>query len=173
MKKGLGKGLAALIGDLDEDLEGQEVKEKNEEELVQANSLPIELLIPNREQPRKTFNDESIKELADSVKEKGVLLPILVRPIKDKKEYQIIAGERRWRASQIAGLHDVPVVIRNFNESEVLEIGLIENMQRENLTAIEEALGFERLQKEYNYTCLLYTSPSPRDLSTSRMPSSA
>ena len=152
MKKGLGKGLAALIGDLDEDLEGQEVKEKNEEELGQVNSLPIELLTPNREQPRKTFNDESIKELADSVKEKGVLLPILVRPIKDNKEYQIIAGERRWRASQIAGLHDVPVVIRNFNESEVLEIGLIENMQRENLTAIEEALGFERLQKEYNYT---------------------
>ena len=130
MKKGLGKGLAALIGDLDEDIESQEVKEKNEEGLGQVNSLPIELLIPNREQPRKTFNDESIKELADSVKEKGVLLPILVRPIKDKKEYQIIAGERRWRASQIAGLHDVPVVIRNFNESEVLEIGLIENMQR-------------------------------------------
>ena len=152
MKKGLGKGLAALIGDLDEDIESQEVKEKNEEGLGQVNSLPIELLIPNREQPRKTFNNESIKELADSVKEKGVLLPILVRPIKDKKEYQIIAGERRWRASQIAGLHDVPVVIRNFNESEVLEIGLIENMQRENLTAIEEALGFERLQREYSYT---------------------
>ena len=118
----------------------------------QVSSLPIELLVPNRDQPRKIFNDESIKELASSVKEKGVLLPILVRSIKDKKEYQIIAGERRWRASQIAGLHEVPVVIRNFKESEVLEIGLIENMQRENLTAIEEALGFEKLQKEYNYT---------------------
>ncbi|MDC0475206.1 ParB/RepB/Spo0J family partition protein [Hyphomicrobiales bacterium] len=152
MKKGLGKGLAALIGDLDEDIDSQGIKDEAGLGVGQVSSLPIELLVPNRDQPRKIFNDESIKELASSVKEKGVLLPILVRSIKDKKEYQIIAGERRWRASQIAGLHVVPVVIRNFKESEVLEIGLIENMQRENLTAIEEALGFEKLQKEYNYT---------------------
>jgi len=152
MKKGLCKGLAALIGDLDEDIDSQGIKDEAGLGVGQVSSLPIELLVPNRDQPRKIFNDESIKELASSVKEKGVLLPILVRSIKDKKEYQIIAGERRWRASQIAGLHEVPVVIRNFKESEVLEIGLIENMQRENLTAIEEALGFEKLQKEYNYT---------------------
>ena len=152
MKKGLGKGLAALIGDLDEDIDSQGIKDEAGLGVGQVSSLPIELLVPNRDQPRKIFNDESIKELASSVKEKGVLLPILVRSIKDKKEYQIIAGERRWRASQIAGLHEVPVVIRNFKESEVLEIGLIENMQRENLTAIEEALGFEKLQKEYSYT---------------------
>ena len=152
MKKGLGKGLAALIGDLDKDIDSRGIKDEADLGLGQGSSLPIELLVPNRDQPRKTFNDESIKELAESVKEKGVLLPILVRPVKDEKEFQIIAGERRWRASQIAGLHEVPVIIRNFKESEVLEIGLIENMQRENLTAIEEALGFERLQKEYNYT---------------------
>jgi ParB family chromosome partitioning protein len=151
MKKGLGKGLAALIGDLNEDADNEEIKSINREK-ANRNTLPIELLVPNRNQPRKIFNDDSINELADSIKEKGVLLPILVRPLKDKSEYQIIAGERRWRASQIAGLHDVPVVIRKLDENEVLEIGLIENMQRENLTAIEEALGFERLQKEYSYT---------------------
>ena len=151
MKKGLGKGLAALIGDLNEDADNEEIKSINREK-ANRNTLPIELLVPNRNQPRKIFNDDSINELADSIREKGVLLPILVRPLKDKSEYQIIAGERRWRASQIAGLHDVPVVIRKLDENEVLEVGLIENMQRENLTAIEEALGFERLQKEYSYT---------------------
>ena len=151
MKKGLGKGLAALIGDLNEDADNEEIKSINKEE-TNRNTLPIEQLVPNRNQPRKIFNDESINELADSIRVKGVLLPILVRPLKDKSEYQIIAGERRWRASQIAGLHDVPVVVRKLDENEVLEIGLIENMQRENLTAIEEALGFERLQKEYSYT---------------------
>ena len=151
MKKGLGKGLAALIGDLNEDADNEEIKSINKED-TNRNTLPIELLIPNRNQPRKIFNDDSINELADSIRVKGVLLPILVRPLKDKSEYQIIAGERRWRASQIAGLHDVPVVIRRLDENEVLEIGLIENMQRENLTSIEEALGFERLQKEYSYT---------------------
>ena len=151
MKKGLGKGLAALIGDLNEDADNKEIKRINKEE-TNRNTLPIELLVPNRNQPRKIFNEDSINELADSIREKGVLLPILVRPLKDKSEYQIIAGERRWRASQIAGLHDVPVVVRKLDENEVLEIGLIENMQRENLTAIEEALGFERLQKEYSYT---------------------
>ena len=151
MKKGLGKGLAALIGDLNEDADNEEIKSINKED-TNRNTLPIELLIPNRNQPRKIFNDDSINELADSIRVKGVLLPILVRPLKDKSEYQIIAGERRWRASQIAGLHDVPVVVRKLDENEVLEIGLIENMQRENLTAIEEALGFEKLQKDYSYT---------------------
>ena len=151
MKKGLGKGLAALIGDLNEDADNEQIKITNKDGANQ-NSLPIDLLVPNRDQPRKTFNDESLKELAGSIKEKGVLLPILVRATSNKDRYQIIAGERRWRASQIAGLHNVPVVIRDLNESEVLEVGLIENMQRENLTAIEEALGFERLQSEYEYT---------------------
>ena len=151
MKKGLGKGLAALIGDLNEDADNEEIKSINKVD-VNRNTLPIEFLVPNRNQPRKIFNDDSINELANSIREKGVLLPILVRPLKEKSEYQIIAGERRWRASQIAGLNDVPVVIKKLDENEVLEIGLIENMQRENLTAIEEALGFERLQKDYNYT---------------------
>ena len=150
MKKGLGKGLAALIGDLDEKSNDQGTKINTEVANDQTN-VPIEFLVPNRDQPRKNFSETSLDELSQSIKQKGILLPILVRPLNDK-EFQIIAGERRWRAAQKAGLNEVPVVIKNFNEVEVLEIGLIENMQRENLSAIEEALGFEKLQKEYNYT---------------------
>ena len=150
MKKGLGKGLAALIGDLDEKSNDKGTKINNEVATDQTN-VPIEFLVPNRDQPRKNFSETSLDELSQSIKQKGILLPILVRPL-DDKEFQIIAGERRWRAAQKAGLNEVPVIIKNFNESEVLEIGLIENMQRENLSAIEEALGFEKLQKEYNYT---------------------
>lgn len=150
MKKGLGKGLAALIGDLDEKSSDQGTKIKTEVANDQTN-IPIEFLVPNRDQPRKNFSETSLDELSQSIKQKGILLPILVRPLNDK-EFQIIAGERRWRAAQKAGLNEVPVIIKNFNETEVLEIGLIENMQRENLSAIEEALGFEKLQKEYNYT---------------------
>ena len=150
MKKGLGKGLAALIGDLDEKSNDQGTKVNTEVSDDQTN-VPIEFLVPNRDQPRKNFSETSLDELSQSIKQKGILLPILVRPLNDK-EFQIIAGERRWRAAQKAGLNEVPVIIKNFNEIEVLEIGLIENMQRENLSAIEEALGFEKLQKEYNYT---------------------
>jgi ParB family chromosome partitioning protein len=150
MKKGLGKGLAALIGDLDEKSNDQGTKINTEVADDQTN-VPIEFLVPNRDQPRKNFSETSLDELSQSIKQKGILLPILVRPLSDK-EFQIIAGERRWRAAQKAGLNEVPVIIKNFNEVEVLEIGLIENMQRENLSAIEEALGFEKLQKEYNYT---------------------
>ena len=150
MKKGLGKGLAALIGDLDEKSNDQGTKINIEVANDQTN-VPIEFLVPNRDQPRKNFSETSLDELSQSIKQKGILLPILVRPLNDK-EFQIIAGERRWRAAQKAGLNEVPVIIKNFNEVEVLEIGLIENMQRENLSAIEEALGFEKLQKEYNYT---------------------
>ena len=150
MKKGLGKGLAALIGDLDEKSNDQGTKINTEVANDQTN-VPIEFLVPNRDQPRKNFSETSLDELSQSIQQKGILLPILVRPLSDK-EFQIIAGERRWRAAQKAGLNEVPVIIKNFNESEVLEIGLIENMQRENLSAIEEALGFEKLQKEYNYT---------------------
>ena len=150
MKKGLGKGLAALIGDLDDKSNGQDIKTNTKVVTGQTN-VPIEFLVPNRDQPRKNFSETSLDELSQSIKQKGILLPILVRPL-DEKEFQIIAGERRWRAAQKAGLNEVPVVIKNFDENEVLEIGLIENMQRENLSAIEEALGFDRLQKEYNYT---------------------
>ena len=147
-KKSLGKGLAALIGDLGE----AEMRDLNSSEIkTEGAKIPIEYLEPNRNQPRKTFDEDSINELAQSIKEKGILLPILVRPLEEKK-YQIIAGERRWRAAQKANLHEVPVVIKDLEENEVLEIALIENIQREDLTAIEEASGLNKLLVEHNYT---------------------
>ena len=147
-KKSLGKGLAALIGDLGE----EEVRNLNPSEIkTEGSKIPIEYLEPNRNQPRKTFDEDSINELAQSIREKGILFPILVKPLEEKR-YQIIAGERRWRAAQKANLHEIPVVIRDLEENEVLEIALIENMQREDLTAIEEASGLNRLLVEHNYT---------------------
>ena len=147
-KKSLGKGLAALIGDLGE----EEVRNLNPSEIkTEGSKIPIEFLEPNRNQPRKTFDEDSINELAQSIREKGILFPILVKPLEEKK-YQIIAGERRWRAAQKANLHEIPVVIRDLEENEVLEIALIENIQREDLTAIEEASGLNRLLVEHNYT---------------------
>ena len=147
-KKSLGKGLAALIGDLGE----EEVRNLNPSEIkTEGSKIPIEFLEPNRNQPRKTFDEDSINELAQSIREKGILFPILVKPLEEKK-YQIIAGERRWRAAQKANLHEIPVVIKDLEENEVLEIALIENMQREDLTAIEEASGLNRLLVEHNYT---------------------
>ena len=147
-KKSLGKGLAALIGDLGE----AEARNLNPSEIkTEGVKIPIEYLEPNRNQPRKTFDEDSINELAQSIKEKGILLPILVRPLEEKK-YQIIAGERRWRAAQKANLHEIPVVIKDLEENEVLEIALIENIQREDLTAIEEASGLNRLLVEHRYT---------------------
>lgn len=147
-KKSLGKGLAALIGDLGE----EEARNLNPSEIkTEGSKIPIEFLEPNRNQPRKTFDEDSINELAQSIREKGILFPILVKPLEEKK-YQIIAGERRWRAAQKANLHEIPVVIRDLEENEVLEIALIENMQREDLTAIEEASGLNRLLVEHNYT---------------------
>ena len=151
-KKGLGKGLAALIGEAeDSNLSKSDIKETNEANERKSDEIPIEFLFPNKNQPRKLFNQEKIDELSQSIKQKGLILPILVKKI-DEKNYQIIAGERRWRASQKAGLHNVPVIIKNLDDKEILEIALIENMQREDLNPIEEAEGITRLQEEYQYT---------------------
>ena len=151
-KKGLGKGLAALIGEK-ENL-GNDINKTNDvsnQNLRQSDEIPIEFLHPNKNQPRKLFDEEKIDELSQSIKQKGLILPILVKKI-DENNYQIIAGERRWRASQKAGLHDVPVIIKNLDDKEILEIALIENMQREDLNPIEEAEGIARLQDEFKYT---------------------
>ena len=151
-KKGLGKGLAALIGEK-EGL-GNDINKPNDvsiQNLRQSDEIPIEFLHPNKNQPRKLFDEEKIDELSQSIKQKGLILPILVKKI-DENNYQIIAGERRWRASQKAGLHDVPVIIKNLDDKEILEIALIENMQREDLNPIEEAEGIARLQDEFKYT---------------------
>ena len=151
-KKGLGKGLAALIGEKESLVNDiNKTNDVSNQNLRQSDEIPIEFLHPNKNQPRKLFDEEKIDELSQSIKQKGLILPILVKKI-DENNYQIIAGERRRRASQKAGLHDVPVIIKNLDDKEILEIALIENMQREDLNPIEEAVGIARLQDEFKYT---------------------
>lgn len=136
---GLGKGLDAIF--LENDAEGAE----------SAVTLKISEIEPNRSQPRRNFNEESLRELADSIAVHGVLQPLLVRPLPDGG-YQLVAGERRWRASRMAGLFEVPVIIREMSDSEMMQISMIENLQRENLNPVEEALGYKTLQDEYGLT---------------------
>ncbi len=151
-KKSLGKGLAALIGEKESlGNDNNKPNDTSNQNLRQSDEIPIEFLHPNKNQPRKLFDEEKIDELSQSIKQKGLILPILVKKI-DENNYQIIAGERRWRASQKAGLHDVPVIVRDLDDKEILEIALIENMQREDLNPIEEAEGIARLQDEFKYT---------------------
>ncbi len=151
---GLGRGLSALLGDE----AAPSVPVASSAPAGEANSggetrIPIEFLRPNRYQPRTYFDIETIRDLAASIQEQGILQPILVRPVKGEHDaYEIIAGERRWRAAQTAQLHEVPVIIRSMTDSEALEVALIENIQRENLNAIEEALAYRRLQREFGYT---------------------
>lgn len=147
---GLGKGLDSLIPDTGKTAE-KEKKVKVVEKVVEK---PIEIKLkinqvePNREQPRKVFDEESLQELAESIKQFGVLQPLIVQQRKDY--YEIIAGERRWRAAKLAGLKEVPVVIREMTDQEIVEISLIENIQRENLNPIEEAAAYKRLLTEFH-----------------------
>jgi ParB family chromosome partitioning protein len=145
-KKGLGRGLSSLMGDADT----SQTKNAN---VGQETKIPIANLKPSPSQPRRLFNKNSINELADSIKAKGLVQPLVVRPSpSDANSYEIIAGERRWRAAQIAQLHEVPVVIRNFNDTEALEIAIIENVQRSDLSPIEEAAGYKRLIENHGHT---------------------
>lgn len=141
-KQRLGRGLAALIG---ENTQGEHVKK--EDILL----VPVERVSPNPFNPRKHFDEESLQELALSIGERGVLLPLLVRPSLGDT-YQIVAGERRWRASQMAGLCDVPVIVRHFSDLEVLEVALVENIQRFDLNPLEEAKGYQELMEKFGYT---------------------
>lgn len=138
-QSGLGKGLGALM------------LENNVDDMVSTSTLPINEIIPNKEQPRKTFDEGALQELADSITVHGVLQPLLVRPLLSGG-YQLIAGERRWRASRIAGLKEVPVIIRELSDSEAMEIAIIENLQREDLNPIEEAEGLQTLIDKCDYT---------------------
>ena len=147
--RGLGKGLDSLIpaGEMVISNKPQQQKEettsKHAEMLVKINKVE-----PNREQPRKNFDEDALQELADSIKQFGLLQPILVQ---DRGDYfEIIAGERRWRAAKLAGLKEVPVIVKNYSNQEIVEISLIENIQRENLNPIEEALAYKRLLTEFN-----------------------
>ena len=144
--KRLGRGLAALMGEGYEENIARNPSDS-------ARQLPIEFLRPSANNPRSSFDDDSIGELAKSIGEKGVIQPILVRQINNLNDtFEIVAGERRWRAAQKAGIHTVPVVIRTLSDREAAEIALIENIQRENLNAIEEAVAYEHLRQEYEYT---------------------
>lgn len=135
---GLGKGLSAIFIE-------------NDTENKSTTYLNISEIEPNRSQPRRDFDTDALAELADSIAQHGVLQPLLVRPL-DSLGYQIVAGERRWRASRMAGLKEVPVIIRELTDSEVMEIALIENLQREDLTPIEEAKGYKALMETYSLT---------------------
>lgn len=151
-KKGLGKGLDSLIPDNKPLKSAGSDEKKPESSPDEAKSgeqmMNINQVEPNRDQPRKKFDEDALMELADSIKQFGVLQPLLVRKRKDY--YEIIAGERRWRAAKMAGIKEVPVIIKDYTEQEIVEIGLIENIQRENLNPIEEAVAFKRLLEEFN-----------------------
>ena len=138
LKKGLGRGLSSLLGDTTQKIE--------------TNKILIKDIIRNKFQPRKNFNKESLEELTNSIKEQGIIQPIVVRPDKSSEgKYEIIAGERRWLAAQNAGLHEIPVVILNVDDLKSLEFAIVENVQRQDLNPIEEARGYQRLVEDFNY----------------------
>lgn len=143
----LGRGLAALIGDMGS-LDGPRLAESS----GSGKRLPVEFIIANRQNPRRDFDPDQLEELTNSIREKGVMQPLLVRPTQDPNIFEIIAGERRWRASQKAGLHDVPVIVRDVDDKEALELAIIENVQRSDLSPLEEAMGYGQLMEQFDYT---------------------
>jgi ParB family chromosome partitioning protein len=145
-KSRLGRGLASLIGE--PAVSQPRIPPEGEQRMV-----PIGMIRASKNNPRKTFKDDDMVELSDSIREKGLVQPILVRPDPlAAGSYEIVAGERRWRASQLAGLHNVPVIVRDLADQEVLELAIIENVQRADLNAIEEAMGYQELIERYAYT---------------------
>ncbi len=153
-RNGLGKGLDSLIPNKNEKKPKTSAKiddrEKKEEEILKSGEIMVKInqVEPNRDQPRKDFDEDALVELADSIKQFGILQPLIVQ--KKKDYYEIIAGERRWRAAKIAGVKEVPVIVKEFTDQEIVEISLIENIQRENLNPIEEAMAYKRLLEEFN-----------------------
>jgi len=147
--RGLGRGLSALLGD-------DQAPSKADAEISVGTSkpraLPIAFMKPNQFQPRRSFRDEDLRDLASSIREKGILQPIVVRPTSEADSFEIVAGERRWRAAQLAKLHEVPVIVREFSDSESLEIAIIENVQRADLNAVEEAAAYQELMSRFSYT---------------------
>ena len=149
--RGLGRGLSALMADVNEQpaattTSGASVRRPDM-------MVPIENVVPNPDQPRRTFTEDHLDELTASIKEKGVIQPLIVRPKPgDEGKFEIVAGERRWRASQRAKLHELPVIVRDFDDTEVLEVAIIENIQRADLNPIEEAAGFRQLMEKFGHT---------------------
>jgi ParB family chromosome partitioning protein len=140
--KGLGKGLSALMGD---------IPPENVQTKSSSEKIPIHFIYANPSQPRKNFNQELLSELSVSIKEQGIIQPILVRK-KSEDKYEIVAGERRWRAAQLAKIHEVPVIILNIDDKKSLEFAILENIQRSDLNGIEEALGYDNLVKKFGYS---------------------
>jgi ParB family chromosome partitioning protein len=140
--KGLGKGLSALMGD---------IPPENVQTKSSSEKIPIHFVYANPSQPRKNFNQELLSELSESIKEQGIIQPILVRK-KSEDKYEIVAGERRWRAAQLAKIHEVPVIILNVDDKKSLEFAILENIQRSDLNGIEEALGYDNLVKKFGYS---------------------
>lgn len=145
-KRGLGRGLSALMSDVAETEQATSAGPSAAERMV-----PIERIAPNPDQPRKRFADGDLDDLAASIREKGVIQPLIVRAVEGDR-YEIVAGERRWRASQMAKLHELPVVVRSFTDVEVLEVAIIENIQRADLNPIEEAAGYRQLMDRFGHT---------------------
>jgi ParB family chromosome partitioning protein len=145
-RRGLGRGLSALLGD-------PSTEEVTDDAPKTVRTMPVETLHPGRFQPRRHFDEERIADLVESVREKGVLQPLLVRrDPEDDSTFEIIAGERRWRAAQLAQLHEVPVIVKEFTDREALEVALVENLQRQDLSPLEEADGYRRLLDEFHHT---------------------
>lgn len=147
-RRGLGRGLSALMADVAPTPEAATSVAPRSDLVV-----PIEKLVPNPDQPRRLFTDSQLEELANSIRAKGVLQPLIVRrDPKNAEQYEIVAGERRWRASQMAKLHEIPVLVRDFDDTEVLEVAIIENIQRADLNPIEEAAGYKQLMFKFGHT---------------------
>lgn len=147
--RGLGRGLSALMADVTAEGSGRPADTPRRPDLL----VPVEKVRPNPNQPRRDFDSALLEDLARSIAEKGVLQPLIVRPIADREgEYEIVAGERRWRAAQMAKLHQIPVLVRDFNDTEVLEVAIIENIQRADLNPVEEAFGYQQLMQKFGHT---------------------
>lgn len=146
-RRGLGRGLSALMADVNMDTS----RAAPAPDRAPDTSLPIEKIFPNPNQPRRVFDAQAMEELAESIRQKGVIQPLIVRPAADGR-YEIVAGERRWRAAQAANLHELPVVVREFSDMEMLEIAIIENIQRADLNPIDEAQGYRQLMDKFGHT---------------------
>ena len=147
-RRGLGRGLTALMADVGEGQAPAGDAPRRPEQVI-----PIERIAPNPDQPRRRFGPEALQELSNSIREKGILQPLILRPAPGREgHYQIVAGERRWRAAQMAQVHEVPAIVRDFDDTEVLEVAIIENIQRADLNAVEEAQGYRALMERFGHT---------------------
>lgn len=147
-RRGLGRGLSALMADINLTPEGHDAEKARRPDLM----VPVEDISPNPNQPRRHFDPAALKELADSIRRKGIIQPLILRPTTGPGKFEIVAGERRWRAAQLAQMHAVPAILRDFSDSEVLEIAIIENIQRAELNPIEEALAYRQLMDRFGHT---------------------